>query len=355
MFRSTKATDRKTALKICLAWESASAKARRKELTAAQARKVLAEMVAFSSGETLSFHSARSWLNDWLTNKTGAISEITLGRYQQVVRDFLTHIGRRAEASIAAVSPGDIIAFRNRLRAEGRSVATCNSIRSMLSAPFESARKLGFIPINPVAAVEDLKERSAKPGREPFTAGETARLIEAAQGDWRGAVLLGATSGLRLGDVANLCWESVDMDGGLLRIETRKTGKSVVLPMHPDFDAWLSGGPRGIGKAPVFPSLAGKLIAGRRGLSVQFRNIVEKAGVTGRVVTREGKGRSTNSKTFHALRHSFISALGNAGVASEIRQKLAGHSDSKVHANYTHHELQTLRGAIEKLPSFKAS
>ena len=350
MFRSTKATDRKTALKICLAWESASAKARRKELTAAQARKVLAEMVAFSSGETLSFHSARSWLNDWLTNKTGAISEITLGRYQQVVRDFLTHIGTRAEASIAAVSPGDIIAFRNRLRAEGLSVATCNSIRSMLSAPFESARKLGFIPINPAAAVEPLKERTVKPGREPFTAQEAARLVEAAEGDWRGAILLGATSGLRLGDVANLCWESVDLAGGLLRIETRKTGKSVVVPMHPDFAEWLSVRPRGIGKAPVFPELAGKLIAGRRGLSVQFRKIAEKAGITGRVVTREGKGRTTNSKTFHALRHSFISALANAGVASEIRQKLAGHSDSKVHANYTHHEVQTLRDAIEKLP-----
>ena len=86
------------------------------------------------------------------------------------------------------------------------------------------------------------------------------------------------------------------------------------------------------------------------GLSAQFRNLVEKAGITGRVVTREGKGRATNSKTFHALRHSFISALANAGVASEIRQKLAGHADPKVHANYTHHELQTLRGAIEKLP-----
>jgi integrase len=124
--------------------------------------------------------------------------------------------------------------------------------------------------------------------------------------------------------------------------------------MHPDFDAWLSTRPRGIGKAPVFPELTGKLIAGRTGLSVQFRKIAAKAGVIGRAVTREGKGRTTNSKTFHALRHSFISALANAGVASEIRQKLAGHSDSKVHANYTHHELQTLRGAIGKLPSLKA-
>ena len=101
--------------------------------------------------------------------------------------------------------------------------------------PFEVAQKLGFIPINPVAAVEPLKDRSAKSGREPFTTQEVVHLVESAQGDWRGAVLLGATSGLRLSDVANLYWESVDFSNDLLRIETGKTGKVVVLPMHPDF------------------------------------------------------------------------------------------------------------------------
>src|SRR4029077_1757640 len=161
MFRSTKATDRKTALKICLAWESAAAKARRKELTAAQARKVIAEMVAISTGETMSFHSVSSWLNDWLTNKTGAVSEKTLVRYRQVVRDFLAFMGARAETPLASISPGDVTAFRNKLREEGRSVATCNAIRGML---FEVAHKLGFIPINPVSAVESLKDRSAKAG-----------------------------------------------------------------------------------------------------------------------------------------------------------------------------------------------
>ena len=322
-------------------------------MTAAQARKVIAEMVAISSGETMSFHTVRSWLNDWLTNKTGAVSERTLFRYQQVVRDFLAHMGSRAEASIASVSPPEIVAFRNKLREEGRSVATCNAIRGMLSVPFESAHKLGFSPINPVAAVEPLKDRSTKSGREPFTAQEAAKLVQSAQGDWRGAVLLGATTGLRLGDVANLYWESVDMSSNLLRIETKKTGRVVVLPMHPDFAEWLSGRTRGIGKAPVFPNLAGQAVAGGGGLSVQFRNIVEEAGVTVKVVSRTGKGRSMNSKTFHGLRHSFISQLANAGVAPEIRQKLAGHASAEAHRLYTHHEIETLRGAIEKLPSLK--
>ena len=179
------------------------------------------------------------------------------------------------------------------------------------------------------------------------------RLVESAQGDWRGAVLLGATTGLRLGDVANLCWESVDLDAGLLRIETQKTGRVVVLPMHPDFANWLSGRPRGIGKAPVFPELAGKRIAGRRGLSAQFRNIVEAAGITGRVVMREGKGRSTNSKTFHGLRHTFISRIGKRGRRPRDPPKARRALGCQAHGIYTHHELETLRGAVAKLPSLK--
>jgi integrase len=326
-------------------------------LIAAQARKVIAEMVAISSGETMSFHSVGSWLNDWLANKAGGAAEGTMLRYRQVIRDFLGHLGPgRTSASLASISPGDIIAFRDRLREEGRAASTCNTvIKKVLSVPFEAARKLGYIPVNPVAAVDSLRDRTGTAaGREPFTHDEITRLVETAEGDWRGAILLGATSGLRLGDVGNLCWESIDVSARLLRIETRKTGTTVVLPIHSDFSQWLSGRPPGIGKAPVFPELAGKRIGGCRGLSAQFREIVEKAGITGRVVTREGKGRATNSKTFQGLRHTFISQLANAGVSSDIRQKLAGHADAKIHAGYTHHEIETLRGAIEKLPSLGA-
>ena len=64
----------------------------------------------------------------------------------------------------------------------------------------------------------------------------------------------------------------------------------------------------------------------------------------------DGKGRTTSSLSFHSLRHSFVSALANAGVARELRQKLSGHSDERSHARHTHHELETLRAAVAKLP-----
>ena len=112
LFRSTKETDRKTAWKIALVWEEASEKARRKELTAAQARKVLAELVAASSGEEMTFHSVEAWLASWLSNKADSASARTMDRYRQIVRDFLEHLGPKARTSIASVSPGDLMSFR---------------------------------------------------------------------------------------------------------------------------------------------------------------------------------------------------------------------------------------------------
>ena len=354
-FKSTKERDRKVALKICFAWEQAAEMARRRELTAAQGRKVIAEMVKISSGETMNFHSVEDWLNEWLANKTGGVAEATMLRYRQVIRDFLEHLGpARAKASLESVSQNDLIRFRDKLWHEGRSATTCNMVvKKVLSVPFEAARKMGFIPTNPVAAVNNLRDRGIKSGREPFSDEEIGRLLGCAHGDWHGAILLAVNTGLRLGDVANLCWEAIDFERRVIRVTTGKTGSALVLPSHRDFEKWLLCRSRGIGRAPIFPELAGKRISGDGGLSAQFRAILEAASIKGRVVTRTGKGRATHSKTFHALRHTFISRLANVGVEPDIRQKLAGHADPKGHANYTHHEEKTMRAAIDKLPSLK--
>jgi len=49
------------------------------------------------------------------------------------------------------------------------------------------------------------------------------------------AILAGFYLGARLSDVINLTWENVDLTGGVLTYEQRKTGKTVTAPLHPDF------------------------------------------------------------------------------------------------------------------------
>ena len=289
------------------------------------------------------------------------MSPATAARYRQVVEDFLAHLGPgRAQAPLGSVSPRDISAMRDNLRRKGLSARACNAVKQMLNIPFEAAKRLGFIPFNPCGAVDALKEENATARREPFTAEEVERLLSVAQGEWYGAVLVGWTTGLRLSDVASLTWSCIDLDGRepltgepmpVIRVITRKTQTPLVLPTHENFTSWLTSQPRGVGRAPLFPSLYGKATGGKYGLSRQFGAIVSEAGITHRVTERHGEGRTTVSKSFHSLRHGLVSALANAGIPPDVRKKIVGHSSDKIHAIYSQHTAELLRSALESLPS----
>ena len=157
MLRSTRQTDRKAAQKICFLWETAGHAARRHELTAAAGRKVIAEMVAISSGEQLEFHSVEGWIRSWLEGKKGSTARATFSKYEQLLNGFLGHLGKRAGSPLASVSPKDIAAYRDHLRAEGCSVSTCNIARTIVSIPFAAARRQGLIVHNPCEAVANLR------------------------------------------------------------------------------------------------------------------------------------------------------------------------------------------------------
>ena len=188
LFRSTKETDRTKARKICDAWATAAEKARRGELTASASRKILAELVEISSGETLELHSTESWLRNWLASKKGSAAEATLQKYRQTCTAFVDHLGPRARASLGSVSPADITKFRDRLLAEGRKARTVNLAKDILNIPFEAARRQGVIAFNPVAAVSSLRtgREDARSKREAFSHDEIGQLVSCATGSWRG-------------------------------------------------------------------------------------------------------------------------------------------------------------------------
>ena len=353
--RTTKQRNRNLALRMAQDWEKLAEKGRARTLTEAQARRVVSEILENSTGETLHFHSCRAWLDEWLAGKSGTTAPATLAKYEQTVRDFKTHLGERADVPLASISPRDVRSFRDAIAKRGCAPSTVNmAVKKTLSVPFLAALRLGYIPMNPCAAVEPLRD-DADAERQTFTGEQVGKLLRVAEGNWKGAILAGYFTGLRLRDVAEMKWEAVDFPAGVLRIKTRKTGAVLVLPLHPELVSWLRSQPRGIGKAPIFPDLAGKGTGGRFGLSGRFAAIMEAAKIKGRILRgADGKGRKTSSLSFHSLRHSFNSALANAGVAQEVRQKLTGHASAAMNDRYTHHEMETLRAAVAKLPGLVA-
>ena len=172
--------------------------------------------------------------------------------------------------------------------------------------------------------------------------------------DWKTLILIGYFTGARLRDCAEMIWDNVNLASDVIAYTQQKTNKRVVVPLHPDLEAHLSAlASTDSPEAHLCPTLANKDSGGDTGLSVTFKSIMRNAGIDTQTVPGMGL-RPFSKLSFHSLRHSFNSALANAGVTQELRMKLTGHTTVGVNTKYTHHELAPLRAAVSKLPSLSA-
>ena len=270
--------------------------------------------------------------------------------YQKTISKFLTFLGDKALKPLGDVSPADIAAFRNfRLKAQGVSAGTFILDLKALRCVFNLAKRQGLILHSPADTVDLPPLRRIE--RDIFSLEEIRALLNAAPSrEWRTAILFGFFAGTRLSDAVSIRWDCVALDTGQISYTQAKTGARVLIPIHQDLEAQLlevasHDNPHGY----VCPSLAKTPVQGRRGLSSQFVRIMKAAGVDACQV-QAAKNRFRR-KSFHSLRHSFASAMANAGISADVRMKLSGHKSIDVHRSYTHIELAPLKAAITALPS----
>ena len=334
--RSTKETDKRKALVICQAWEQAESLGSEGLLTSReQLRIVLNQTYQRLTGEKPGTVTLNEWLTRWLKAEAGAVAAATFQKYTGLIEDFLAFMGTRKGIALEAVTTEDFLRYRDHLLAEGRAPRTVNvTVRKILKRPFQAAVNEGFLARNPIAAIRHLRDVTVEKG--VFTPEQIRQLLDAAEGDWPGLILAGYYTGARLGDLARLTWASVDLVERSITFTQKKTGAGLKIPIHPELENFLlSRSVPDDGRKPLFPKLYHLRGSGKTGLSSSFSRLMERAGIDGglaRVKIGEA-GRNVRRLSFHSLRHSFTSALANAGVPSELRQKLTGHADAKSHAN----------------------
>lgn len=327
--------------------------AARGNMTESQVRKVLADLSDRVNGRRIEFAVTETFLTSWLQRATATKSSTTLARYRGTIDSFLKSLGNKKQAALGDITAADVQEFTDGRLKQGRSPSTVSTDLKTLNAPFNLALKQGLILSNPVAAAAPVSREQES--RLPFTQKEVAALLNAAKGEWKTVILLGAFAGLRLGDAAGLKWENVDLLDKVLKFrpsKTRARKKDLIIPLHPQIEQHLLKLPSTeSGNVPLSKTLSTAKPGGRRGLSKQFEKIMTDAGIEQETVAASGEaGRAFNKKTFHSLRHFFVTELENAGIAPDLRQKLAGHSDPKSHGRYTHTEVRTLRKAMSALP-----
>jgi len=353
--RSTKLENRKKAQAVADQWERAARLARQRELTQAASVKVLDELMRDSVGVEFLRDSIGDFFRKWMEapGLHGERSPLTLKAYKTQIDGFLASLGpERMRASITSLSAGEIQAWRDAELRSGKAAKTVNTGVNTLKAALEYGVRQGVLLANPAKAVQRILQVGDE--RVPFTREEVGMLLKRASKEWRGMILLGAFCGLRLTDAAGLVWENLDLDGLVLRFRARKTMKTaraLEIPLHEQVAEALGELTRGVGRAPVFPSLYGRASGSAGGLSNEFRSLMKIAGISsGRGSEKSGKGRVVSEKSFHSLRHFCVSELKRAGVSPDVSKRIVGHASDEAHERYTHLGLEDNRAGISKLP-----
>jgi integrase len=191
---------------------------------------------------------------------------------------------------------------------------------------------------------------------------QTSLLIDAAKGTTLYLpIMIAAHTGMRVGEVAALCWEDIDFDKGLIFLQSssqpiirsvrdnapkigRMAGK---VQGHTRIKAPKSGKPRYVGLSPsLIQTLLPLRSSGRVCLNDQGQPRTANAlGLAFRTFARS-LGLEIH---FHCLRHGAATHLTQANVHPSIMGKMLGHASWAMTDHYSHPDTAALHRAAAAL------
>jgi integrase len=354
--RSTKETDRKKAQRIADKWEAAT----RAHVTARQTQRVIADLYRDITGNLIEFPTVREYFDKWVEDKRPETKNSTYVFYRDKARRFLNWLGPRADEQITLIEREDIKKFRE---FEMKRVSWRSSRHAIkfLRMVFKSAKEDGkYHEENPASGVK-VREDDAAIKRRGFKIPEIGRILDVADDEWKSLIYFGLYTGQRIGDLARLTWQYVDLDRDEIRFVSRKTGRAMIIPIAPPLRKQIEKLPAGDDpRQPLHPrAFASVQKSGEvNTLSRQFYELLADAGLVpqkdhSRLKTapgREGRRRMTQI-SFHSLRHTATSLMKNAGISASVVMDIIGHDSVLMSAHYTHVDEETKRAALSKMPA----
>ena len=251
---------------------------------------------------------------------------------------------------VEEVTAATAFEFSKVLSKTGISPRTHNAYIQDLGTTWKLLQRHNYAKENPWPLVKVQRKFDEEKTGRAFTPEEIARLFAVGRkvgNDWETAMLIGLYTGLRQGDAVSLKWSDMDFEKGVINYRPSKTRRhniTVTIPLHRTLSDWLSAHRNG--SEYITPSRVGKV--GKVSLpdgDLTFNQILTKADVV--------PTSARDKLSFHCFRHTFVSQLAEAGIAEDVRMRLAGHTSATNHAIYTHDD-KSARAAIDALPTFAA-
>ncbi len=271
----------------------------------------------------------------------GAFARLFMPRYRPSTRERYEALLRQSvrcffgEMKLVAIDAAALRGYAAMLSAKNVQVkGGVNLVRTVLRAALESG-ELERLPELP---------RLVKASRklpDTFTDDELVIVPAQASGWLATAIQLSAQAGLRMGEVLALLVGDIDFDQENLLVRRALSGGEVLTPK--------SGDQRVV---PLTPGLSAYLHTQVDGQAHDARVVLDESGNTPRrqevlrTFKRLLRKLGLKERSFHSLRHAFLSKLVRRGASVEAVRMLAGHSSLTVTERYVHATAGDLRRAI---------
>jgi integrase len=259
--------------------------------------------------------------------------QLTAKTREEYARNYRIHIAPKiGDRRISSIVRSDIQALHTAMRADG--IYAANKNLRILGSFFTWAENVGLVTSNPAAGIKKYREE----GRERFLSQDERRAVwayldhlEAHEGKPPGGgqklgmpsvrvIRMCLLTGARKGEVISMRWTDLDLDRGIWRLPTSKTGRSdrPLLPMAIAYLRDLYKGRDSISPL-VCPSAAGGPVT----------SVDECWG-------RIRKALGIHDVRLHDLRHSLASDALAAGLPLAVIGKILGHKQQQSTARYAH-------------------
>lgn len=327
-----------------------------KKQAEAELRKMIADL---ESGSVITASSMRlsDWMVKWLSTYLPNIEQTTRDGYQEKINNYIDPT--LGHLPIKSIKPDNIQLWINGLSKRGLSPKTIRNAYNNLNAALKKAVILRMIPYNPCEGT--VLPKLQKYQAQVYNPATIQQALSAADNmvDYL-IVLLGATLGLRRGEMAALQWKDVNFSASTVSItQNRVHVKNSVVQKAPKSQA----GNRiiKIGQDVLTALSDAKAVYDDAVLNTSgFKNL-------GYILCKEnGEPFHPDSITqrwerfidkhklpqirLHDLRHSNATALIAAGVSPKVVQHRLGHANVSITLNTYTHVLPSMdEEAAEKL------
>jgi integrase len=307
-------------------------------------------------------HSGSVALNDawqmWVDSpRSRSPGKNTLAGYSAIFQRFKEWAEKQIPPvrSLHEVSTAIAETYATDLKVANFSPRTFNAHSSFLQSMFNALRNRAGLVAN---VWQEIPRRDSAPrGRRELKPDEMVKVIAAANGSLRTLFLIGAYTGMRLGDACLLTWDRVHLDEDLIDYEPMKTahkGKRIRIPLSQHLAGWLRGLSATTGQnGYVIPDLAAEYRVDRGLVSKRIQAHFE----TCKIKTQDDSpGRSPRTRTavavgFHSLRHSFVSMCAANRVPQVAIMDMVGHGSPAMTRLYSHAGEDQKKQAIDALPA----